>query len=148
MEKHRSKTVVLGIGNRLRKDDAAGSIVAELLKDKDTDILAIDSETTPENWTGKIARMNPEKIIIVDTANFNGKPGDFRILRENQIDWYGFSTHTLPISFVIEDLKSRCSAEITLLGIQPKNTDFGEDISPEVKKSIHIIKEMILDKKI
>lgn len=145
---HGGKIVVLGIGNRLRNDDAAGSVVAELLKNTDAGIISIDSETTPENWTGKIARINPEKVIIIDTANFNGKPGEIRVLREDQIDYYGFSTHTLPISFVIDDLKSRCSAEIILLGIQPKNTDFGEHISPEVKKSIHLIKKIILERKV
>ena len=50
--------MLLGIGNRLRSDDGAGSLLAERLQDSEWH--AIDGADIPENFTGIIKRENPD----------------------------------------------------------------------------------------
>ena len=144
MKRKNILTVVLGIGNRLRGDDGAGSIIADLVKNKNKSLISIDSGTTPENHIGKIVKINPDRVILIDTANFNGKPGEYKIIKEEDIDYRGFSTHTLPISMIVEQLKLAGIKDISLIGIQPENTTFGHSISCTVDKAITEISTDIL----
>ncbi|MCS7180956.1 MAG: hydrogenase maturation protease, partial [bacterium] len=77
------KIVILGIGNRLKGDDAVGSIIAEKLrkKIKNKNILVIDAESKPENYIGVIKKFSPSLILIIDTMDIGSFPGDFRIFK-------------------------------------------------------------------
>ncbi|MBU1124519.1 MAG: hydrogenase maturation protease, partial [Candidatus Omnitrophica bacterium] len=59
------KTVIVGIGNTLRSDDGAGSLLAARIKDK-TSFQVFDTGSSPENYLGKIIREKPDTIILVD----------------------------------------------------------------------------------
>lgn len=79
--------------------------------------------------------------------------GEVKIIKEDEIINYSFSTHTLPLSIIVKYLKKFINAEIIILGIQPKIIDFCP-ISEEVKLSgdklvntlIEIIEELKLAK--
>jgi len=36
-----------------------------------------DSGPSPENYLGKIIKDKPDNIVIIDTVDFGGKPGEF-----------------------------------------------------------------------
>ncbi|MBM3255213.1 MAG: hydrogenase 3 maturation endopeptidase HyCI, partial [Candidatus Omnitrophica bacterium] len=61
------KVIILGIGNTLRSDDGAGSILANRIKDK-VHFQVFDSGPTPENYLEKIIKENPDNILILDAA--------------------------------------------------------------------------------
>jgi len=136
----RKKVLIIGMGNRLKGDDGVGSIIAEKLKEKirKENLFVIDAENAPENYTGKIKEISPELLLIIDAVDFNSYPGDFRIFEINEIKDTTVSTHNFSISLLKKFIKVD---EIYLLGIQPENISFGENLSERVKKSVEKIIE-------
>jgi hydrogenase 3 maturation protease len=132
------KVLIIGIGNRLKGDDGVGSIIAEKLKEKirEENLFVIDAENAPENYTGKIKEISPELLLIIDAVDFNSYPGDFRIFEIDEIKDTTVSTHNFSISLLKKFIKVD---EIYLLGIQPENISFGENLSERVKKSVEKI---------
>ena len=136
----RKKVLIIGMGNRLKGDDGVGSIIAEKLKEKirKENLFVIDAENAPENYTGKIKEISPELLLIIDAVDFNSYPGDFKIFEINEIKDTTVSTHNFSISLLKKFIKVD---EIYLLGIQPENISFGENLSERVKKSVEKIIE-------
>jgi hydrogenase 3 maturation protease len=134
------KVLIIGIGNRLKGDDGVGSIIAEKLKEKirEENLFVIDAENAPENYTGKIKEISPESLLIIDAVDFGSYPGDFRIFEIDEIKDTTVSTHNFSISLLKKFIKVD---EIYLLGIQPENISFGENLSERVKKSVEKIIE-------
>ncbi len=130
---NRCKKLILGIGNRLRSDDAAGSIVAE--KCKLLGLPSIDTEYMPENYIAVVRRYNPEKIIIVDTCDMALTPGEVRIVPLHKIHSSMVTTHGMPLVTLIEILQV-ITTEIMLIGIQPQNVDVGNTVSLSVQEAI------------
>ena len=56
------RVCILGVGNRYRRDDGAGSLVAEHLAGR-TDALIVDAGAVPENYLEKVARWRPDVIL-------------------------------------------------------------------------------------
>ena len=132
----KGKVVVLGIGNSLRSDDAAGSILAGRLKDR-TPYLVYDAASSPENYLGKIIRDKPDNIVIIDAVDFAGTPGELRILEGRDVQTVNFfSTHNASVSLTINYLQSNLKADIIILAIQPKNISFGDNLSQEINKAL------------
>lgn len=134
------KRLILGIGNPLRSDDAAGSIVAQRLKRMG--LTSIDAEFMPENYIAVIRRLKPEKIIIVDTCNMALTPGDVRIIRVDTIHRGMVNTHSMPISSVIQKLRE-ITPDIMFIGIQPEIIEVGDTMSEAVKGAVKLVVKMI-----
>jgi hydrogenase 3 maturation protease len=138
------KVVLLGIGNTLRSDDGAGSLLASRLKDK-VPYIVYDAGANPENYLGKIIKDNPDNIIIVDAADFAGKPGEIRLLEGQELKTSNlFSTHNASISLTINYLQSSIGADIIILIIQPKSTVFGDSLSSQVDNAVKTLAEWFL----
>ena len=124
----------------MRGDDAIGPIMAselDLIFEEQTDFLVINAETVPENYTGIIREKNPSHIIFIDAVEMDVNPGEIKLIPSNNIANYSVSTHAMPISFMIKYIESFTDAKIILIGIQPKNIDFSQEISDEVKNGIN-----------
>ena len=133
------KIVILGIGNEIKGDDALGAIIAQKsssLFDKNESIAVFDGGTVPENYTGLIRKENPTHIILVDAVDMKKEPGYIRVVKKEEIANYNISTHAMPVSFLIKYMETTVSAQIILIGIQPKSMGFAEPISKEVEESI------------
>jgi len=127
--------VIVGIGNSLRGDDALGCLFVQALKDN-VKAVCIDAGSAPENYTGKIIKENPDTILIVDAVHLDLMPGEYDILKEEDIMRAGFTTHDTSPKMFMDYLKNRSKANIYMLGIQPKSVSFGENVSDEVKKTL------------
>jgi len=143
--------VIIGVGNIIRGDDAAGVIVAENLKKKikRKDIKIINAEETPENWAGKVEKISPETLIIIDVVDFNSFPGDVKIFSIDEIEETTFTTHNFSLPFLFGNLKEK--TEILIIGIQPGKINIKEGISEKVKKGMEkaeVMIESILKKKV
>ncbi|MEW6525399.1 MAG: hydrogenase 3 maturation endopeptidase HyCI [Spirochaetota bacterium] len=134
------KKLILGIGNHLRSDDAAGSVVARKLKL--LGLEAIDAEFMPENYINVIRRHKPEKIIIVDSCNMALTPGSIRTIPIDKIHSGIVTTHNMPLSAVIQHLLE-ITANIMFIGIQPENIEIGDTISDVVNAAIEQVVTMI-----
>jgi hydrogenase 3 maturation protease len=123
--------VLLGIGNDLHGDDGIGVYVSKKLCHSEW--VTITAATSPENYGNKIARVNPEKIVIVDAAEMGLKPGSIRLIPKEKIGVAAFSTHSAPLSLFISFLENLTKTKIYLVGIQPK-TMYGQ-MSDELKNA-------------
>lgn len=141
------KLVILGIGNPLRGDDFAGSLIARKLNQnfKNEKIMVADGGTVPENYTGMIRKENPSHILIIDAADMGKPPGYIKLIKKEEISQYNISTHAMPLSFLIKYLESTSPAKITLIGIQPLEMDLVEKVSNEVNQSITFIINLFVE---
>lgn len=139
------KVVILGIGNTLRSDDAAGSLLVSRLLGK-VPYIVYDGGTSPENYLGKIIKDGPDNIVIIDAADFGGKPGEFRLAEGQDIETVNlFSTHNASIRLTADYLKNNLKTEIIILLIQSKSLVFGDKMSPEVSASLTELENWFLD---
>jgi len=137
------RVCVLGIGNRCRRDDGAGSLVAERLAGQ-TGQVAIDAGAVPENYLEKVARAHPDTILIVDAVDFGGAAGDQRIFEPESIAYAGLSTHALTLRLAADFLKVRTGARLALLAIQPADIGWGAGLSKEVAGTVGFVEESLL----
>jgi hydrogenase 3 maturation protease len=147
-----SGTIVLGIGNRLGGDDAAGTYLVDILNQGQhktrallpTEIMAIDVGTAPESYTSVIRRHRPDLLIMIDTADMGLFPGVLRAITPEKISILSFSTHNIPLSMFISYVEEFCG-EILLVGVQPEQMAMGSGISKAVRKSVKKLAEAILE---
>lgn len=141
-----SKLVILGIGNPLKGDDALGLKILRRLRGKvPRNVKVIEGGIAPENFIGKIRRLRPSHVLLIDAALFGGKPGEAKMISIENIPSVTISTHLMPLYMVAGLIKKETDAKILLLGIQPKNLSLGEEISQEIKESIEETAEIIIE---
>lgn len=150
-----SGTIVLGIGNRLGGDDAAGTLVVDILNQRQhraqalpsNEIITIDAGAAPESYTSVIRQHRPELLILVDAADMGLPPGALRTITPEKISNLIFSTHHMPLSVFIAYVEEFCG-NVLLVGVQPEQTEMGSGISKKVLKSVKKLAESILEGRI
>jgi len=140
------KIVVAGIGNSIRMDDYVGvKIVQDLHGKVSNNVLLIECETVPENFLQQIVNFNPSHVLLIDAAVLGLKPGESRLMNPEQLkNFPAYTTHMLPLRIFCEYLAKTTKAKIALLLIEPKKTDFGEGLTPEIEASAQNIVYVIL----
>jgi hydrogenase 3 maturation protease len=147
-----SSTIVLGIGNPLGGDDAAGALVVGTLDRKQhkldsplaDEITAIDTGTAPESYTSVIRQHRPDLLILVDAADMGLAPGALRIITPDRINTLSFSTHHMPLSMFMCYVNEFCG-KVLLVGVQPERTETGSGISKVVRQSAGKLADAILE---
>lgn len=133
------RVAVVGVGQELHGDDAAGLAVVQALRrrlgDRD-DVLLIEAGPSPENVTGALRRFGPSVVLLVDAAVMGEPPGTVRCMDPRVSDGISASTHTLPLALVADFLTRELACEVRLLGIQPAATDFPSRVSAPVRLGI------------
>lgn len=126
--------VVAGIGNQIRSDDGVGvRIVEDLHGRTPPSVTLIECETAPESFVDEIVAIGPTHVLLIDAAKLGMRPGQVRLCApEEVLNLRAISTHALPLRVFCEYVVQLTGARIALLLIEPKNTDFGEGLSPEV----------------
>lgn len=144
--KMKDRVVIVGIGDRMRGDDAAGSVVATLLQKEvyKSNIKVINAENAIENHLGTIEGFKPDTVVIIDAADFCGSPGEIRILTPEQLQESTTSTHTFSLPLLMRHIRSETGAECTVIGIQIKKTGFSEGLSPEVQRAVSLLAKTLL----
>ena len=144
------KLIVLGVGNRLKSDDGVGPFIIEKLKEENienNEILFIDAETVPENFTGKIRKENPTHLIIVDACLMGCDAGEIRIVDYEEFANIGISTHSMSLSFFVKYLQKDMDFNIIFVGVEPESMDYQEFPTETVEKSalefIDLLREIL-----
>ncbi len=132
----RGKVAILGFGNRLWRDDGAGSVLAERLKALHPEAPVFDGGMVPENFLEKVAAAEPDSILLVDAADFGGEPGQCRALAGEDLAFTGLSTHAGSPQMLAAYLEARTGAEVKMLAIQPGDVGEGGVFSPEVEAAV------------
>ena len=132
------KAVVVGVGNELKADDGIGLAVARQLQAEgfaSKDVMIVPAEV-PENYIMPIAKFKPELLVLVDSADFQGKAGEVRAIRDEEISSVFTNTHSVPLVLFLEAIRKQSPKSRTVfIGIQPKTLQLGKPMSPEVRKA-------------
>ena len=132
-----TKVVLLGVGSELRSDDYVGMEICKRLKNKIPEkVYIVETGVSPENFTGKLRKIKPSHIIIFDAADMKLEPGAVKLINSSDIGGLSISTHHLPLNLFMEYIKKTMNTSIIFIGIQPKSTEFGESLSPELKNTV------------
>ena len=144
------KKAVIGLGNPLRGDDGIGIHILHELEKRDipSDFALIDGGTGGLKLLHLLNDL--EEAIIIDAVYFGGDPGDFVFFQPGQVKqtqkYKG--THDAnwhEILQLAEQLAEK-SLKLVIMGIQPKETAVGENISIELKDNLDVIIGAILKK--
>lgn len=135
------RLAIVGVGNEMRSDDAAGVLITRSLlthqpEIDSTHVLILPAGHAPENVTGALRRFAPHLVLLVDAADMGAAPGCIRWLDMHEIDGVSAVTHSLPLTMLARYLNLELSCEVALLGIQPVNLQMGEGLSLEVSQAV------------
>jgi hydrogenase maturation protease len=134
------KKLFVGIGNVLKRDDGIGVFISNKIKES-TSIKKLTVEVSIENYIGKINSLNPDVLILIDCVDFSKTAGYCELLPAEKVKDFTFNTHNISLKKISELFKM----PVFILGIQPQNIGFGEEISEIVlntaEKIINIINQ-------
>jgi len=149
--------MVLGCGNILFGDDGFGYHVIEKLKNLLTEeekkrVALVDAGTgAPQQVLSLIDETTKtKKIIVVDTIDYNLKPGEIKILRKEDLPDPKYSPldiHSWPLAGILKDVCERYSIDLLVVGCQGKyipKPDIHIGLSKEVEESVDKAVEIIL----
>ncbi len=125
-------TLVITVGNTYRADDGVGPYIAEGVTLPKRHIVILNANDRPENIIDTAIALRPKKTIIIDAADFNGNPGEVRLIPEEAVPDVIHSTHSFPLNIVSRIIAEDAGSEIFFLGIQYKSIAFGEALSADV----------------
>jgi hydrogenase 3 maturation protease len=134
--------VFVGVGNRLRGDDAIGPLLIDLLKGRVPH--AMDAGSAPENSTSAIKRLRPRAIIFLDAARLGDvSPGLARVVNIEEVKKLGVSAHDISLDAVMEYLRESTGADVFMVGVQPERIGEGERVSPSLRRPLEELADAV-----
>lgn len=129
--------ILLTVGNGMMGDDGAGELLAQKLREQPLeDWTVLSGGSAPENVIHRVRDANVSRVLVVDAADMDLPPGSIRRIDADRLeDPFLMTTHTLPLSFLIESLRE-FAPQVDLVGIQPSVVAFGFPISEEVRLAV------------
>jgi hydrogenase maturation protease len=92
-----------------------------------------------------------EHIIIIDTLDTDGEPGEIRTyelddIRLNRIP-AKMSPHQIGLQEVllISEVRGKVPESVKFLGIIPKSLEGSVDLSPELQEKVAVVEKLLLD---
>lgn len=138
------RVVILGVGNTLKGDDAAGPLVCEHLSGK-VSARVIDAGAVPENYIGPVLEASPDVLFIVDAVDFGGRPGQIRVCTPDEIHGFAFSTHALSLHLSIDLIRREKKLEVYLIGIQAGRMRLGDCLSPATRDAVETLVDTLAE---
>ena len=147
----RSHTLIIGVGNPFRSDDAAGLEVARRLREKNicgTTILEHGGEGADllEVWKGA------QEVIVIDAVQSGAAPGTVHridAVAEKLPGWVPRgSTHALGVAEAVELARAlgELPPRMILYGIEGRNFAAGTELSPEVARASEELARLLEEK--
>jgi hydrogenase maturation protease len=134
-------TLIIGIGNEYRRDDAAGLVVARRLHEKKLARVSVVEQSGEganliEQWKGT------ESVILVDAVHSGSAPGTiFRFdaaVEPIPAKFFHYSTHAFSVAEAVELARAlnQLPPHLLIYGIEGKNFESGVELSFEIEKAI------------
>ncbi len=134
------KVLVAGVGRVDRFDDGAGPMLARRLAAV-PGIETLDCGDRLEDFTGDIARLRPDIVLIADAVDLKAAPGCMALLAADKLP-ADLDSHRATLRTAMEYLKLRTRAEVLLLAIQPARVADGVGLSPEVQSTVNLLADL------
>jgi hydrogenase 3 maturation protease len=133
------RLTLLGIGNELNGDDAAGVLVVRGLRARlapRPHLLLIEAGLAPEAFTAPLRRFAPDLVVLVDAALLEQPAGTVEMVDWRETDGLSATTHTLPPSVLVQFIQHELGCPVELILIQPDDIEFDHPVSPAVQDTI------------
>lgn len=138
-----ARILILGIGNSIMSDEAAGIRAVEMfekLYGDDDDITCVDGGTLSFTLAEPIGAA--EELVVFDAAQFHSGAGTVRRLEGAEMDAFvrsgKLSVHEVGLADLFD--MSRLSGDLPerriLVGIEPETLGWGMELSPKVDAAI------------
>lgn len=134
---------IVGVGNVLQKDDGIGVKILKYLEvayDFPESVTLVDGGTAGAALQSSI--LGKDWLLIIDALGVSGNPGEIRMIHGNKIlsrpADLKMSPHQMGFFDLIQlmELNGEGPEDFSILGIIPKDTGVGIDISSEVDASM------------
>ena len=145
-----SRTVVIGVGNAYRGDDAAGREVARLVQERlpeELDVVVCELEPTRliDAWDGA------ELAVLVDAVSSGAEPGTVHRFDATSEALpsreFRSSTHALGIGETIELARAigRLPSRVVVFGIEGEVFGSGSGLSDRAEEGVERAVELVLE---
>ena len=149
MEKPEVRITVVGVGNLLLRDEGIGVHIAHALQQIDIphNVKIVDGGTSPDL---PYYLENVDKLIIIDAVKTGGQPGTIYRFHPHDMDIESegsISLHELGLeqSLRMMRLTGTEPKETVIIGIEPKEIDWGTELSAELQQKIPEIINIVLN---
>ena len=149
MEESKVKLAVIGVGNLLLKDEGIGVHIARALQQIDIPhgTKIIDGGTSSDL---PYYLRDVDKLIIIDAVKAGGKPGTVYRFHPHDVNIESeeiLSVHELGLeqSLKMMSLMGNEPKETVIIGIEPKEIDWGTELSAELQQKIPEIVNLVLN---
>ena len=143
------KTVIVGVGNAYRGDDAAGIRVVKTLRETKAAPPATLKQCDG-NGTAILDFLNDvDRVIVVDAAETDDPPGTIhRIDASSETlprDWFARNSHTFGVAEAIETARSlgELPENAVVYAIVGANWDHGGPLTPAVAKACDTVAKQV-----
>lgn len=131
-----ARLAIVGVGHPLRGDDYVGSYAVKAIMEATDGALPqgaylYDAEDAVEALVAKLARLGLKQVIFIDACEMGLRPGEASLLSVRETSYPFFTTHGIPLKVLAEQLLS--DSKVWVLAIQPRQTEFGGSLSPEIR---------------
>ncbi len=144
----RGKTLIVGMGNLIYRDDGVGVHVIQAMKKMDlpSNIELLDIGTSTLDLISYLNGVR--KLIVIDAMKVGGIPGTlYRCSPEDLLPKKEepVSLHDIGLLETLSMARKKgLEINIVLIGVEPKVFDWGMELSEEVKNQIPNIIEAVL----
>jgi len=133
--------LVIGVGNELRSDDAAGLAVARRVDERNVDGIAVvesagEGASLIDVWDGADA------VIVIDAVHSGAAPGTIHRLSPRELTpsahLFHQSTHAISVPEAIElaEVMKRSPRRLIVVGIEGESFRAGVGLSQEVEAAL------------
>ncbi|MBL6928926.1 MAG: hydrogenase maturation protease [Rhodospirillales bacterium] len=141
------RVLVICIGNRFRRDDAVGPVVADRLRERGVETVELggDGVELMDAWAGG------EHVILVDAARSGATAGSIHhfdaISTEVPSGLFHYSSHQFSVAEAIEMARvlGRLPPKMGVYGIEGKDFSYGQELSAEVEGALETVTQAIVD---
>ncbi len=136
----RERTLVIGVGNEFRGDDAVGLHVARRVREMCG--MHVQVEECSGDGTSLMALWEGfSRVILVDASASGAPPGQVTQLDGEEVarsaGAFRDSTHAFGVAEALAMARTlkHCPRTVTLYGIEGQNYQYGTALSPEVARA-------------
>ena len=145
----RPPTLIIGLGNEYRRDDAVGLVVARRVREAAPESARVLEESGEgaslmESW------QDADAVILIDAVHSGAKPGTLHRLDAHAQPiakkFFRFSTHAFGVAEAIELARAlgRLPPRLIVYGVEGKRFEAGVGLSPEVAAAAQAVVERVL----
>ena len=139
--------LIIGVGNLYRCDDAIGILIARNLEGRKSERMSV-KEQSGEGTSLMEAWDDYNRVLIVDAVSSGSPPGSIHRLDASKTipsKFFSCSTHNFGVAEAIELARTlnQLPEDLRLYGIEGKNFEPGETLSPELESVVEEVADEI-----